>query len=362
MKYILTVASLLFVLNISHAQKKVNWVSWDEAIAAATDNPKKIYIDIYTDWCGYCRKMDRETFTDPGVIKYLNENFYPVKFDAEQKESINFNETEFKHIAGGRGGVHELAVALLNNQMGYPAFVILDEEFSRILISPGYKGPSDVMMEMEFANDETYKTKTWTAFKAEKVAMARAAQAKAAQARAAQGNANAATNAASATKATMPTKAQVPSKATKPAATNSAAVPPNTMEEETFKVAEQMPRFPGCEDIDGSKDDISICAQEKMLEYIYKNLEYPKSARENGIEGMIVVQYVVGKDGAIRDAKIIRDLGHGCGDAGLKVVNSMPKWTPGMQRGKAVAVQYTLPMRFKLGKRDKVKEKLNKSK
>lgn len=361
MKYILTVASLLFVLNISHAQKKVNWVSWDEAIAAATDNPKKIYIDIFTDWCGYCKKMDKQTFTDPEVIKYLNENFYPVKFDAEQKESINFNDTEFKHIAGGRGGVHELAVALLNNQMGYPAFVILDEEFSRILISPGYKGPSDVMMEMEFANNETYKTKTWNAFKAEKVAMERAAQAKAAQERAALGNANSATN-AQVNKPNTPAKAQLQTKATKPAVANKAAVPPNTMEEETFKVVEKMPRFPGCEDNGGTDQEKSKCAQDLMLQYIYKNLEYPKTARENGVEGMIVVQYIVGKDGTIRDAKIIRDIGQGCGEAGLKVVNSMPKWIPGMQRGKPVAVQYTLPLRFKLEKSGKIKEKLNKSK
>jgi periplasmic protein TonB len=127
--------------------------------------------------------------------------------------------------------------------------------------------------------------------------------------------------------------------------------PPKTVEDEIFKVVEQMPRFPGCEDkgTDKEKDD---CAKGKMLEYIYKNLKYPAIARENGVEGQAVLQFVVDKDGSITDVKIARDPGAGCGAAAESVILSMnnmgKKWTPGKQRGRAVKVLYTLPVKFKL--------------
>lgn len=127
--------------------------------------------------------------------------------------------------------------------------------------------------------------------------------------------------------------------------------PPKPVEDEIFKVVEQMPRFPGCEDkgTDKEKDD---CAKGKMLEYIYKNLKYPAIARENGVEGQAVLQFVVDKDGSITDVKIARDPGAGCGAAAESVILSMnnmgKKWTPGKQRGRAVKVLYTLPVKFKL--------------
>ncbi|MFZ1456608.1 MAG: energy transducer TonB [Saprospiraceae bacterium] len=127
--------------------------------------------------------------------------------------------------------------------------------------------------------------------------------------------------------------------------------PPAPVEEEIFKVVEQMPRFPGCEDkkTDKEKED---CAKTKMLEYIYKNLKYPAIARENGVEGQVVLQFVVDKDGSIADAKVVRDIGAGCGAEAEKVVNGMnnmgQKWIPGKQRGRPVRVLYTLPVKFKL--------------
>lgn len=140
---------------------KVNWLSWEEAIEANKKSPKKIFIDVYTDWCGWCKKMDKSTFVDPAIVKELNENFYAVKFDAEQKESITFDGNEFKFINQGRRGVHQLAYSLLDGQMGYPAFVFLDESFSRIMISPGYKEPKQLTKELEFTKTEAYKKISW---------------------------------------------------------------------------------------------------------------------------------------------------------------------------------------------------------
>ena len=89
-----------------------------------------------------------------------------------------------------------------------------------------------------------------------------------------------------------------------------------------------------------------------MLQYIYKNLKYPAIARENGVSGTVVIQFVVGKDGSVKDAELKRDIGAGCGEAALKVINAMnnlpQKWTPGKQRGRSVPVYFTLPVKFKL--------------
>jgi protein TonB len=128
--------------------------------------------------------------------------------------------------------------------------------------------------------------------------------------------------------------------------------PPPPKEEKIFKVVEQMPRFPGCEDISGSNAEKEACAKKKMLKYIYANIKYPAIAQENGIEGTAVIQFTVDTDGSITDIKVLRDPSAGLGDAARALVESMnkmgEKWTPGKQRGRAVKVLYTLPVKFKL--------------
>ncbi|HMS69541.1 MAG TPA: energy transducer TonB [Saprospiraceae bacterium] len=128
--------------------------------------------------------------------------------------------------------------------------------------------------------------------------------------------------------------------------------PPAPKTEDIFKVVEQMPRFPGCESAPGDNKAKEACAREKLLQYIYKNVKYPPIARENGVEGTTVVQFTVGKKGEIEDIVVLRDPGAGLGDSAKDVVDSMnkmgEKWTPGKQRGQAVKVQHTLPIKFKL--------------
>lgn len=122
--------------------------------------------------------------------------------------------------------------------------------------------------------------------------------------------------------------------------------------EEIFKIVEEMPRFPGCEDVAGTKNDIKACADRKLMEFIYQNIKYPTIARENGIQGTVVIQFVVEKDGSIGNASVVRDIGGSCGEESLRVVNLMKdlpkKWTPGKQRAKAVRVRFNLPVKFKL--------------
>lgn len=139
----------------------IQWMGMEEALAAQQSDPKPIFIDVYTDWCGWCKKMDQTTFKDPDVVKYMNENFYAVKFDAEQKENIEYKGYTLKFIAQGRRGVHELAYSLLDGRLGYPSYVYLDENQDRITISPGYKTADSFIKELQYIGDGHYKTKKY---------------------------------------------------------------------------------------------------------------------------------------------------------------------------------------------------------
>ncbi|MCB9283952.1 MAG: DUF255 domain-containing protein [Lewinellaceae bacterium] len=145
---------------------ELKWYSWEEAVAANKKEPRKILVDVYTDWCGWCKRMDATTFQDETVQDYLKKNFYAVKFDAEQKEDIVYDGYTFKFKPYGRRGAHELAIQLLNGRMSYPSIVYLNENFEIITVSPGYKMPDDIMKELHFVSDEAYKSKTWDEFKA----------------------------------------------------------------------------------------------------------------------------------------------------------------------------------------------------
>ena len=158
----LTLIGLLFALNTPlFSQSSVNWLKWEEAVEANKKKKKKIYVDVYTDWCGWCKRMDQTTFQDPKVIKYLNEHFYPVKFNAEQKEKLTYNGHTFEYQQSGRRGVHMFAVALLDRRLSYPTTVGLNEELQRVLISPGYKDAEGMLKELRYIAEEHYKTTKW---------------------------------------------------------------------------------------------------------------------------------------------------------------------------------------------------------
>ncbi|MBL7875902.1 MAG: DUF255 domain-containing protein [Cyclobacteriaceae bacterium] len=142
----------------------IQWMTFEEAVKRSETEKKKIFIDVYTDWCGWCKVMDKNTFTDPKIVSLLNEEFYAVKFDAEQTADVNFRGTTFKFVPYGNKGSHQLAMALLNNQMSYPNFVFLDEEFRIVPIIegytslPGYRKPEEFHVFVSFVGGDFYKT------------------------------------------------------------------------------------------------------------------------------------------------------------------------------------------------------------
>ena len=107
-----------------------------------------------------------------------------------------------------------------------------------------------------------------------------------------------------------------------------------SVDEPTFIAVEQMPEFPG--------------GQEGLVNYLVENLNYPEKAKAKKITGKVYVSFVVERDGSISNVKVLRDIGYGCGEEAVRVVKAMPHWKPGMQRGKNVRVQYTLPLNFQI--------------
>ena len=105
-------------------------------------------------------------------------------------------------------------------------------------------------------------------------------------------------------------------------------------EDDIFQVVEEMPEFPG--------------GEEALLKYLSKNIHYPERAREQGVQGTCVIEFVINKDGSVVEPKVVRQLEGQCDNEAMRVVRSMPKWKPGKQRGKPVRVKYTVPVRFKL--------------
>lgn len=144
---------------------EIKWYTWEQAQELQKTAPRKIFVDVYTDWCGWCKRMDKTTFADSAVAAYMATHYYPVKFDAEQKADVVFAGHTFKFQPQGTRGVHEFAVALLDGKMSYPSYIYLNEKYERIMVSPGYKEAPDLMKELKFATEEKYKTTTWEKYR-----------------------------------------------------------------------------------------------------------------------------------------------------------------------------------------------------
>jgi thioredoxin-related protein len=165
--------TLLFTLMVFvgwHTQaQELEWMSWEEAVTKATteENPKKIFVDVYTDWCGWCKKMDKDTFQNPKVAEYMNAHFYMVKFDAEGKDPIEFQGKTFKFVPSGRRGYHELAAALTNNRLSYPTVVFLDSNLKMLSPVPGYQKVDPFLKIAKYFGDDIYKEKDWNTYEKE---------------------------------------------------------------------------------------------------------------------------------------------------------------------------------------------------
>lgn len=166
------IAILIFIniFSLSYSQKKgkINWVSFEQSVELGKKNPKPIFIDVYTNWCGWCHKMDATTFKHPEIVKFMNDNFYAVKLNAEMKDTVRFDTTIFVNPnPNGRRSSHQLAIALLQGKMSYPSYVFLNDKFQKISTVPGYHDAKFFEKIINYFADEAYKEKSFEEYSEE---------------------------------------------------------------------------------------------------------------------------------------------------------------------------------------------------
>ncbi len=154
-------------LSNSNASKTIKWLAIEKVVAKKSKK-KKVFIEVYTNWCGWCKRMEKTTFEDPIIARYINTNFYAIKFDAESKKPIEFQGKTFNYSTAGRRGRHELATMFMqdNEKVGYPTLVFMDEDMNIIQAVPGYRSREEFEVIITYFAEEHYKTTPWTEYEA----------------------------------------------------------------------------------------------------------------------------------------------------------------------------------------------------
>lgn len=161
MMRVFSILSVFLLIGLMPAKAQIKWLSWEEAQAKNQTEPRKFMVDVYTQWCGWCKKMDKATFQQPDISSYINQNYYPVKFDAETKTDITFNNRVYKFIRSGSSGYHELAKEITFGKLSYPTLVFLDEKLNVIQPIPGFKDPGSLDKIIKYFAEGYYKTTPW---------------------------------------------------------------------------------------------------------------------------------------------------------------------------------------------------------
>tara|TARA_B110000037_G_scaffold44663_1_gene54886 strand:+ start:3330 stop:3890 length:561 start_codon:yes stop_codon:yes gene_type:complete len=165
-KIIFILLSITINLN-GFSQNSINWISWDKMMQQRDSDSikKKVFIDLYTSWCGWCKRMDGTTFSDPVIVNYIKNNYYTVKFDGETKDTIVFNNHSFynsdpsytKPNPNSRGKAHWFAHSILDGKLSYPSYVLLDENLTRLMVYQGFKKVDEMLGILLFFGNNQYK-------------------------------------------------------------------------------------------------------------------------------------------------------------------------------------------------------------
>jgi thioredoxin-related protein len=163
MKHLLLITSALFLLTVLKAQDKINWVDLETAQESLKKEPRKLIVDVYTSWCGWCKRMDASTFAHPEIVEYINKNYYAVKLNAESKKDIKFKEVIYKNPnPDKKRPTHELAsLAAVNGRLSFPTIVYIDENLNLLSQVPGFVDAKGIEPIIHFFAEEAYKEQTW---------------------------------------------------------------------------------------------------------------------------------------------------------------------------------------------------------
>lgn len=153
----LFIIAFILLMTVGASAQDVKWYSFSEAVELNKKQPRKIMIDVYTDWCGWCKVMDEQTFGHADIAKILNEKYYAVKFDAERKDTVLFQGTAFVNKGEGRRPTHDLAIAMLNGKMSYPSIVFMNEKNQLITAVPGFQKPAQMEPLLMYIYESLYE-------------------------------------------------------------------------------------------------------------------------------------------------------------------------------------------------------------
>jgi thioredoxin-related protein len=171
--YKIFVLSLSVVISITGIAQKseVNWMTFAEVEQAMVKEPKKIIIDVYTDWCGPCKMMMKNTYGDKEIIDYINKHFYAIKFDAESAEPVTFQGQTFENPSydpnkRGRNGTHQMTYAIANKdgRVAYPTTTFFTEDIKIWTLVQGYLQPDNLMPILVYFAEDYYKEMTHEEF------------------------------------------------------------------------------------------------------------------------------------------------------------------------------------------------------
>ena len=176
MKKILLLAFVLTFSTVGNSQQRllippVQWFSFEDALTLNAQRvayglqPRKIFIDVYTVWCGWCRRFNEVTLSHPVIADILNTEWIPVKLNAERTDTVVINNQVFvNENPGVQRSSHQLAQVLLQGRMGFPTQVFIDERGNTIQISPGFKQPAHLEALLRFFGTNSHQTMEFEAF------------------------------------------------------------------------------------------------------------------------------------------------------------------------------------------------------
>ena len=163
-KVIFTLVTLLLIINAFTVAPKeeIKWISFAELASVYKNDPRPIIVDVYTNWCGWCKVMDRKTYSNQKLASYLNEKYYAVKFDAESKAAIVFDGKTYYYDDNNR--IHQLAVYLTYGRLEFPHTVLLQAPDAQPAPISGYLKPAQLEMPIKFFGENASDSQTFVEF------------------------------------------------------------------------------------------------------------------------------------------------------------------------------------------------------
>ena len=144
------------------SSEKIQWLKMDEVSVKVKEQSKPVLIDLYTDWCYWCKVMDKKTYTNSKVIAYINEHFYSTKVNAETKDNVSWKEKTYKY--NNQYKINEFALFVTYNRTSFPTTVIMPDDGSAPIPIAGYLEPKELEPILKYFGEGAYKTMNFPQF------------------------------------------------------------------------------------------------------------------------------------------------------------------------------------------------------